>query len=293
MFTPHCAAVHPLRLARARSPPRRPGRGPHRRRRRRRRRRDRAGVTTTAGTIRADVVVLATEAYTSQLPGRRRDLLPIYSMMIGSEPLSDEQWDDIGLADRQTFTVASHVVIYGQRTADGRMAFGGRGAPYHFGSRVDDRFDTDDASAAPAGDTVDVDCSRCSATSSSRTTGADRWPRRATGTPTSPTTAAPGIASAGGYVGDGVADGEPRRAHAGRPDPRSRHRSHPAAVGRAPVAAMGAGAAALAGCPPRRQRRPRRPGRASPASRRPSGRLVQARRPAHRSLKPIVRRRNR
>ena len=110
--------------------------------------------------------MLATEAYTSQLPGRRRDLLPIYSMMIGSEPLTDEQWGDIGLADRQTFTVASHVVIYGQRTADGRMAFGGRGAPYHFGSRVDDRFDTDDGVRVGAAANGHASCSRCSATSS-------------------------------------------------------------------------------------------------------------------------------
>ena len=112
-------------------------------------------LTTTAGTIRADAVVVATEAYTSQLPGRRRNVLPIYSMMIGSEPLSDAQWAAIGLDDRQTFTVASHLVVYGQRTADGRMAFGGRGAPYHFGSRVDDRFDTDEAFGRRCGDTVD------------------------------------------------------------------------------------------------------------------------------------------
>jgi glycine/D-amino acid oxidase-like deaminating enzyme len=57
-------------------------------------------LTTTTGTIRADVVVLATEAYSTQLPGRRRRVLPIYSMMIGSEPLRAAQWDAIGLADR-------------------------------------------------------------------------------------------------------------------------------------------------------------------------------------------------
>ena len=28
------------------------------------------------------------------------------------------------------------MIIYGQRTADGRIAFGGRGAPYHFGSSI-------------------------------------------------------------------------------------------------------------------------------------------------------------
>ena len=37
------------------------------------------------------------------------------------------------------------MIIYGQRTADGRFAFGGRGAPYHFGSAIRPEFDTDDA----------------------------------------------------------------------------------------------------------------------------------------------------
>ena len=68
MFTPHCAAVHPLRLARAIADAATAARGAHRRGRRRRRRRDSTRLTTTAGTIRADAVVLATEAYTSQLP---------------------------------------------------------------------------------------------------------------------------------------------------------------------------------------------------------------------------------
>ena len=33
------------------------------------------------------------------------------------------------------------MIIYGQRTADNRIAFGGRGAPYHFGSTVRPSFD--------------------------------------------------------------------------------------------------------------------------------------------------------
>ncbi len=35
------------------------------------------------------------------------------------------------------------MIIYGQRTADGRFAFGGRGTPYHFGSRIRPQFDSD------------------------------------------------------------------------------------------------------------------------------------------------------
>jgi glycine/D-amino acid oxidase-like deaminating enzyme len=101
-------------------------------------------LTTSGGTVRAGVIVIATEAFTARLPGHRRDVLPIYSLMVASEPLTAAQWDEIGLAERPTFHDARHSIVYGQRTADGRIAFGGRGAPYHFGSRVDPAFDTNE-----------------------------------------------------------------------------------------------------------------------------------------------------
>lgn len=94
-------------------------------------------VTTDCGTIRADVVVRALEGYTKSLDGHPRTLAPLYSLMIATEPLPDSVWDQIGLQERQTFADDRHLVIYGQRTADGRIAFGGRGAPYGFGSRID------------------------------------------------------------------------------------------------------------------------------------------------------------
>ncbi len=67
--------------------------------------------------------------------------LPVYSLMVATEPLDDATWDRIGLADRPTFSDCRHLIIYGQRTADGRLAFGGRGAPYHFGSRIKASYD--------------------------------------------------------------------------------------------------------------------------------------------------------
>lgn len=143
LTTPHCAAVHPLRLTHGVAAAVigaggaihegttvtsiRPGK-----------------VTTDRGVVRADVIVQATEGYTPQLPGQRRRMLPIYSMMIATEPLSSDTWDRIGLADRPTFDDGRHMIIYGQRTGDDRLAFGGRGAPYHFGSAIRDEFDTDD-----------------------------------------------------------------------------------------------------------------------------------------------------
>jgi glycine/D-amino acid oxidase-like deaminating enzyme len=94
-------------------------------------------VITDRGTVEAEVVVRALEGYTSSLAGHQRTLSPLYSLMVATEPLSDDIWSEIGLANRQTFADDRHLVIYGQRTADGRIAFGGRGAPYGFGSKID------------------------------------------------------------------------------------------------------------------------------------------------------------
>jgi glycine/D-amino acid oxidase-like deaminating enzyme len=98
-------------------------------------------VVTDRGTVAAGVVVRALEGYTAGLAGHRRVLAPVYSLMIATEPLPAAVWDRIGLARRETFTDHRHLIIYGQRTADDRLAFGGRGAPYHFGSRVRPSYD--------------------------------------------------------------------------------------------------------------------------------------------------------
>jgi glycine/D-amino acid oxidase-like deaminating enzyme len=101
-------------------------------------------IVARGRTVGAGTIVLATEGFGSQLPGRARVVVPLYSLMIATEPLDEDAWAAIGLADRQTFGDYRNLIIYGQRTADGRLAFGGRGAPYHFGSRIDPRFDVDD-----------------------------------------------------------------------------------------------------------------------------------------------------
>jgi glycine/D-amino acid oxidase-like deaminating enzyme len=94
-------------------------------------------VVTDRGDVRADVVVRATEAYTRDLPGLRRTLVPLYSLMVATAPLDDATWESIGLREHETFADDRRMVIYGQRTTDGRIAFGGRGAPYRFGSGID------------------------------------------------------------------------------------------------------------------------------------------------------------
>jgi glycine/D-amino acid oxidase-like deaminating enzyme len=141
-YTPHCAAIHPLRLVRGlascveargvsifertAASEIQPG-----------------AVVTEHGTVNAEIVVRATEGYTPSLRGQRRRVIPLYSLMIATEPLSGAAWDEIGLRRRETFADLRHLRIYGQRTADDRFAFGGRGAPYHFGSRTQPSFDRD------------------------------------------------------------------------------------------------------------------------------------------------------
>lgn len=141
LYTPHCAAVDPARLvvgladaverrgvAIYERTPGRPVSG---------------GVWTPHGFIRAERVIQAAEAYRTRLTGQRRRVIPVYSLMVVTPPLADATWTEIGLGARETFSDGRHLIIYGQRTEDGRMAFGGRGAPYHFGSRIEDSYDLD------------------------------------------------------------------------------------------------------------------------------------------------------
>jgi glycine/D-amino acid oxidase-like deaminating enzyme len=62
---------------------------------------------------------------------------------VATEPLGDAFWNEAGLEDRATFADHRHMIIYGQRTSDGRIAFGGRGAPYHYASSIEPSFDAE------------------------------------------------------------------------------------------------------------------------------------------------------
>lgn len=98
-------------------------------------------VVTTRGTVRCETVVVAMEGYRATLQHTRREALPLYSLMIATEPLTDETWAEIGIGHGQTFADFRHLLIYGQRTADNRCAFGGRGARYHWGSSIRPTYD--------------------------------------------------------------------------------------------------------------------------------------------------------
>jgi len=140
VFTPHCAAIHPARLARGLADVLR-RRGAVIYERTEVRRIEPGRLITSGCTVRARHVIRATEGYTPRLPGYQRAVVPVYSLVIATAPLPESVWAQIGLATRPTFADLRHLIIYGQRTADGRLVFGGRGAPYHFGSAVQPSFD--------------------------------------------------------------------------------------------------------------------------------------------------------
>jgi glycine/D-amino acid oxidase-like deaminating enzyme len=94
-------------------------------------------VETTRGRIRAAHIVVATEGFLARMPGQRRRTLPMNSSMIVTERLSDRLWDRIGWDGAELLGDSAHVYFYAQRTPDGRIAFGGRGNPYRFGSGID------------------------------------------------------------------------------------------------------------------------------------------------------------
>ena len=202
VFNPACARVHPIKLVRglARAVEERGIRiaektevldySAH-------------SVLTSAGELKADIIVDAMEGYRSQLRPTRRHSLPLYSLMIATEPLADSVFDDMGLVDGMTFSDFRSLIIYGQRTADNRIAFGGRGAPYHFASAIRPEYDRVPRVFSALKATLNSLFPQVAHASITHTWGGvlgvpRDWHSSVT------FDASTGIARAGGYVGDGV-----------------------------------------------------------------------------------------
>jgi glycine/D-amino acid oxidase-like deaminating enzyme len=96
---------------------------------------------TERGDVAARTVVLAGEAWLTRLKRLHRQLIPAYSLIVLTEPLSDAQWASIGWADRECVHSFRESIDYLARTPDGRILFGGRGAPYHFASGIRPEYD--------------------------------------------------------------------------------------------------------------------------------------------------------
>jgi glycine/D-amino acid oxidase-like deaminating enzyme len=161
-------------------------------------------AVTTHGAVRARWIVRATEGYTRTLRGYARALVPMNSSMIVTEPLSPEAWSEIGWAGCELMGDGANAYVYLQRTADGRIAIGGRGRPYRYGSRTDAAGDTARATIdalraklvsmfpAAAGTAIDHAWSGVLGVPRDWCVFIDADEER-------------GIAGAGGYVGEGVA----------------------------------------------------------------------------------------
>ena len=163
-----------------------------------------AVARTKFGDVRARSVLRCTEGYTAALPGLRRALLPMNSHMLVTEPLDSAAWREIGWAGCETLSDEAHAYMYAQRTADGRIALGGRGVPYRFGSAVDHLGMTDQSTVAaltgvlrrlfPAAADAQVSHAWCGVLGVPRD-----WCASVTYHPAS------GTGWAGGYTGHGVA----------------------------------------------------------------------------------------
>ena len=98
-------------------------------------------LRTPNGEVTADAIVLAGEAYLTRLRRLHRLLIPIWSLIVLTEPLSEDVWAEIGWAGHELIGSPRYTVVYLSRTSDGRLLFGGRGAPYRFGSPIRDEYD--------------------------------------------------------------------------------------------------------------------------------------------------------
>jgi glycine/D-amino acid oxidase-like deaminating enzyme len=113
-----------------------------------------AVARTVFGDVRAKSVLRCTEGFTAALPGARRALLPMNSSMVVTEPLPSAAWKEIGWDGFETLSDQAHAYMYAQRTADGRIALGGRGVPYRFGSATDHLGATDPGTASALGEVL-------------------------------------------------------------------------------------------------------------------------------------------
>ncbi len=89
---------------------------------------------TPRGSVRADQVVLATNAFPPLLRRIRAFVLPVWDHVLATEPLTSTQLESIGWSDRQGLTDAGNQFHYYRRTADDRIVWGGYDAIYYFGN---------------------------------------------------------------------------------------------------------------------------------------------------------------
>jgi glycine/D-amino acid oxidase-like deaminating enzyme len=94
-------------------------------------------VATSAGTISAKRVVLATNVFQSLLRRNRLYTVPVYDYVLGTEPLTADQLGRIGWRGRQGIGDSANQFHYYRLSDDNRILWGGYDAMYYYGRRVD------------------------------------------------------------------------------------------------------------------------------------------------------------
>jgi glycine/D-amino acid oxidase-like deaminating enzyme len=141
IFTPHCAALNPFKLARALAE-----------------HLEHLGVQIFENSrveeiydkkiqvngfdIDCHISIRATEAFTAR-KWMKNQQIPIYSLMVATEPLTADQLIQVRNMQRATFQEACHLITYAQITGDNRLAIGGRGVRYKLFSRLSERSEID------------------------------------------------------------------------------------------------------------------------------------------------------
>ena len=97
-------------------------------------------LETPEGCVRAEKLVLATNAYSRgvpDLPRIRSRQAPLWTYQVVTEPLSESLWESIGWSEQQSFEDNRQLIHYFRRTVDGRITMGGGDAGTPFGSGMD------------------------------------------------------------------------------------------------------------------------------------------------------------
>jgi len=94
-------------------------------------------LDTPQGLVEAEKVVFATNAFSGRFRQLQNKQFPVFTYIILSEPLSEEQMGRIGWGARQGIEDGRNMIHYYRLTADNRILFGGSDALVHFGGALD------------------------------------------------------------------------------------------------------------------------------------------------------------
>jgi glycine/D-amino acid oxidase-like deaminating enzyme len=101
-------------------------------------------VTTQLGAVEAAEVIVTANAYQHTFPQFASKVVPIWSYAMATEPLTDEQMGRVEWPNREGFEDKRNFITIGRFTAENRVLFGGRLAPYYWNNSMDLRHMTNE-----------------------------------------------------------------------------------------------------------------------------------------------------